>query len=77
MQQYTTAMIAAIKLRLGAENGLWFLKGCGKLTWLSREEIRMQIRFKKLRPGAIIPKYATAGSSGFDLAAAEEHLPGC
>jgi len=34
----------------------------------------MQIRFKKLRPGAIIPKYATAGASGFDLAAAEEVL---
>ncbi|HBA85220.1 MAG TPA: dUTP diphosphatase [Verrucomicrobia bacterium] len=32
----------------------------------------MQIKFKKLRPGAIIPKYATFGASGFDLAAAED-----
>jgi dUTP pyrophosphatase len=34
----------------------------------------MQIKFKKLRPGAIVPKYATSGASGFDLAAAETCL---
>jgi dUTP pyrophosphatase len=27
----------------------------------------MLIKFKKLRPGAIIPKYATAGASGFEM----------
>lgn len=32
----------------------------------------MKIRIKKLHEDAVIPKYATAGSSGFDLVAIEE-----
>lgn len=32
----------------------------------------MKIRFKKLHPDAVIPKYATPGASGFDLVALED-----
>ncbi len=32
----------------------------------------MKIRIKKLHPDAVIPKYATNGSSGFDLVALED-----
>lgn len=32
----------------------------------------MKVRIKKLHPDAVIPKYATLGSSGFDLVAIED-----
>lgn len=32
----------------------------------------MKIRIKKLHPNAVVPKYATPGSSGFDLVAIED-----
>lgn len=32
----------------------------------------MQVKIKKLHPDAVIPKYATSGSSGFDLVAIED-----
>lgn len=32
----------------------------------------MKIRVKKLHPDAVVPKYATNGSSGFDLVAIED-----
>ena len=32
----------------------------------------MKIKIKKLHPDAVIPQYATAGSSGFDLVALED-----
>lgn len=32
----------------------------------------MKIRIKKLHPDAVVPKYATNGSSGFDLVALED-----
>lgn len=31
------------------------------------DDYKMRIKVKKLHPDAIIPKYATDGSSGFDL----------
>lgn len=36
----------------------------------------MKIRVKKLHPDAVTPKYATKGSSGFDLVALEDMLIG-
>ena len=32
----------------------------------------MKVKIKKLHPDAVIPKYATSGSSGFDLVAIED-----
>jgi dUTP pyrophosphatase len=32
----------------------------------------MTVRFKRLRPGAVLPRYMTAGAAGMDLASAAE-----
>jgi dUTP pyrophosphatase len=36
----------------------------------------MKVKIKKLHPDAIIPKYATSGSSGFDLVAIQDEYIG-
>ena len=33
----------------------------------------MKIKFKKLKPNAIVPRYATSGAAGMDLCACLEH----
>jgi dUTP pyrophosphatase len=33
---------------------------------------KVTVKFKKLRPDAVIPQYKTAGAAGFDLASAED-----
>jgi dUTP pyrophosphatase len=35
-------------------------------------EVTMKVKIKKLHPDAVIPKYATPGSAGFDLVAIED-----
>ena len=36
------------------------------------KETNMKVKIKKLHPDAVIPRYATVGSSGFDLVAIED-----